>query len=439
MSPKVRLRSKSTNGGGCFLMFFFCLFLVAGSGVAYFAALKPWLDVSRSQSWAETPCVIITSEISVSTSKGKSSYYPKVKFSYSVDELEFFGERFWFGGGKSSDRVSLENVMKPYQAGGEAVCFVNPSDPNESILLRESAPGLWIALLVGSIFSAVGLGGMAMGFVMYRTERRKKRALVIPTSNSVEANGRATPQRSALFGDDSHREERVQVRKTIAPTTGANYTTPTCLPKPRTGPDEPLVLEQTISRGLKAAGLIILALFWNGITGAIGFAVVKNFNLIPMIFIGIFLLIGMIILAGAVHSFLQLFNPKTVAVCSHTYLQPGSEFEISWLQKGNAKKIKKLIITLEGKEEVSYRQGTKTRTETSVFFSERILETSDPVEIASGYRDVKIPEESMHTFEASSNKISWTMQIHGEISYWPDILDDFTIVVYPPINEAIAS
>ncbi|MFN7289552.1 MAG: hypothetical protein ACK5T6_03115, partial [Pirellula sp.] len=128
-----------------------------------------------------------------------------------------------------------------------------------------------------------------------------------------------------------------------------------------------------------------------------------------------------------------------VAVCSHSYLQPGSEFEISWLQKGNAKKIKKLIITLEGKEEVSYRQGTKTRTETSVFFSERILETSDPVEIASGYRDVKIPEESMHTFEASSNKISWTMQIHGEISYWPDILDDFTIVVYPPINEAIAS
>jgi hypothetical protein len=420
-------------------MFFFCLFLVAGSGVAYFAALKPWLDVSRAQSWTETPCVIIASEISVSTSKGKSSYYPKVKFSYSVDELEFFGERFWFGGGKSSDRESLENVMKPYQAGSEAVCFVNPSDPNESILLRESAPGLWVALLVGSIFSAVGLGGMAIGFVMYRTERRKKRALVIPTSNSVEANGQATPQRSALFGDDSHREERVQVRKTIAPTTGANYTTPTCLPKPRTGPDEPLVLEQTISRGLKAAGLIILALFWNGITGAIGFAVVKNFNLIPMIFIGIFLLIGMIILAGAVHAFLQLFNPKTVAVCSHSYLQPGSEFEISWLQKGNAKKIKKLIITLEGKEEVSYRQGTKTRTETSVFFSERILETSDPVEIASGYRDVKIPEESMHTFEASSNKISWTMQIHGEISYWPDILDDFTIVVYPPINEAIAS
>lgn len=439
MSLKVRVRSKSTTGGGCFLMFFFCLFLVAGSGVAYFAALKPWFDVSRSQSWTETPCVIITSEISVSTSKGKSSYYPKVKFSYSVDELEFFGERFWFGGGKSSDRVSLENVMKPFQPGGEAVCFVNPSDPNESILLRESAPGLWVALLVGSIFAAVGLGGMAMGFGMHLSEQRKKRGLNISTSSSVDENRQETPQRSALFGDDSHREERGQVRNTISPTSGAIYTQPTCLPKPRTGPDEPLVLEQTVSRGFKAGGLIILALFWNGITGAIGFAVLKDFNIIPMIFIGVFFLIGMIILAGAVHSFLQLFNPKTVAVCSHSYLQPGSEFEISWLQKGNAKKIKKLNITLEGKEEVSYRQGTKTRTETSVFFSERILETSAPEEIASGYRDVKIPQESMHTFEASSNKIIWTLQIHGEIPYWPDILDDFTIVVYPPVNEATAS
>jgi hypothetical protein len=439
MSSKVRIRSKSTNGGGCFLMFFFCLFLIAGCGVSYFAALKPWLDAYRSQSWTETPCVIMTSEVSVSTSKGKSSYYPKVKFSYTVDELEYFGERFWFGGGKSSDRVSLENTLKPFQAGGEGVCYVNPNNPYESVLLREAAPGLWIALLFGSIFSVVGLGGMTLGFGMFRAERRKRHAATILSPDKFESGGPQTSQRSALFGDDSHREEHAQTRKSLAPTAGATYTPPTCLPKSRTGPDEPLILEQTVSRGLKAGGLIFLALFWNGITGVVGFSILKNFQIIPMLFIGLFFVIGMIILAGAVHSFLQLFNPRTVAVCSHSYLQPGSEFEISWLQKGNAKKIKKLTITLEGKEQVSYRQGTNTRTETSVFFSERILETSDTADITSGFRDAKIPNQSMHTFEASSNKIIWTLQIHGEIPYWPDILDDFTIVVYPPTNEVAAS
>ena len=136
---------------------------------------------------------------------------------------------------------------------------------------------------------------------------------------------------------------------------------------------------------------------------------------------------------------MQLFNPKTVAVCSHSYLQPGSEFEISWLQKGNSKRIRKLILTLEGKEQVTYRQGTNTRTETSVFFSERILETVDPSEISRGFREVKIPDEAMHTFDAANNKIIWTLQIHGEIPYWPDILDDFTITVYPPTNEAVAT
>ncbi len=284
MSSKVRVRSKSTNGGGCFLMFFFCLFLIAGCGVSYFAALKPWLDAYRSQSWSETPCVIMTSEVSVSTSKGKSSYYPKVKFSYTIDGLEYFGERFWFGGGKSSDRVSLENSLKPFQVGGEGVCYVNPNNPYESVLLRESAPGLWIALVFGSIFSVVGLGGMTLGFGMFRAERRRKQTSITPSANPLDSDGTSTTQRSALFGDDSHREERTQYATSLAPTTGATYTPPTCLPKKRTGPDEPLVLEQSVSRGLKAGGLIFLALFWNGITGAVGFAVLKNFNLIPLLF-----------------------------------------------------------------------------------------------------------------------------------------------------------
>lgn len=438
MSLKVRVRSKSTNGGGCFLMFFFCLFLIAGSGVAYFAALKPRFDVARSQYWAETPCVILSSEISVSTSKGKHSYYPKVKYSYTVQDLEYFGERFWFGGGNASDRVSLDNRMKPFQAGGEAVCFVNPNDPHESVLLRETAPGLWIALLIGSIFSAVGLGGMTLGFGMFRAERRKKRATASSSSEgrSVQQD---TPARTALFGDDTHREERVSSQLSSATSNGATYTRPTVLPPTRNGPDEPLVLEQTISRGLKAIGLIVLALFWNGITGTVTFFTVKDFSIVPLLFLLIFHSIGLIILWGALHSTLQLFNPKTVAVCSHSYLQPGSEFEISWLQKGNSNRIRKLLLTLEGKEQVTYRQGTNTRTETSVFFSERILETVDPSEISRGFREVKIPDEAMHTFDAANNKIIWTLQIHGEIPYWPDILDDFTITVYPPTNEAVAT
>ncbi len=65
----------------------------------------------------------------------------------------------------------------------------------------------------------------------------------------------------------------------------------------------------------------------------------------------------MIILAGAVHSFLQLFNPKTVAVCSHSYLQPGSEFEISWLQKGMRRRLRNSPSSSKAKNKSPIARG----------------------------------------------------------------------------------
>ncbi|XZE19706.1 DUF3592 domain-containing protein [Pirellulaceae bacterium SH449] len=437
MAGRIRIRSNSKNGGGWFLIPFFTIFLVAGLAAEYFLAIKPWYDVSRSQAWDEAPCVIQWTNITSTTSKGKSSYSPEVSYRYFVGDEEYLGERFWFGTGSSSNRVNLEKAMRPFKPGGEAICYVNPSNPEEAVLLRETGPGVFIGLFIGGIFSLVGLGGVVMGIGMVRAERKAKRPPVIPVQGAATDSARALPERSSLFGDDTYRDERDRSIRSIAPTSGAKYTPPKCLPTARTGPDEPLVLEQTVSRGLKAIGMVLFALFWNGITGTITYFAVADFSIIPLLFMSIFLLIGVLILLAAIHSVLQLFNPRTVAVCSHSYLQPGSEFEISWLQKGNPKRIRKLAITLEGKELVTFRQGTKTRTETSVFFSERVLETTDPAEIESGFRDCQIPENAMHTFDGASNKIIWTVQVHGDIPFWPDILDDFTVVVYPPTIQGV--
>lgn len=435
MAGRIRVRSKSNTGGGCFLIPFFSIFLCAGSAAGYFLAVKPWYDVTRSQSWDEAPCVIMWTNIQTTTSKGKNSYSPEVRYSYFVGDNEYQSETFWFGNGSTNNRVAVEKAMRPFKAGGEAICYVNPSNPEEAVLLRETGPGFFLGLFIGGIFSLVGLGGVLMGIGMVRAERKSKRPRVIPVQGAASDSAQALPERSSLFGDDTYRDERDRSIRSIAPTSGAKYTTPTCLPPARTGPDEPLVLEQTVSRGLKAIGMVLFALFWNGITGTITYFAVADFSIIPLLFMSIFLLIGVLILLAAIHSVLQLFNPRTVAVCSHTYLQPGTEFEISWLQKGNSKRIRKLAITLEGKEQVTFRQGTKTRSETSVFFSERILETTDPAEIASGFRDCRIPANAMHTFDGNSNKIIWTVQVHGDIPFWPDILDDFTVVVYPPASQ----
>lgn len=439
MAGRIRIRSKSNTAGGCFLIPFFSIFLFAGLAAGYFLAVKPWYDTTRSQSWDEVPCVIMWTNIRTTNSKGKNSYSPEVRYSYFVDDKEYQSETFWFGSGSTNDRVEIEKAMRPFKAGGEAICYVNPSNPEEAVLLRETGPGFFLGLFLGGIFALVGSGGVLMGIGMVRAKRKAKRPPVIPAPGAATGGAPELPERSALFGDDTYREDRDRGIRSIAPTSGVKYTTPTCLPPARTGPDEPLVLEQTVSRGLKAIGMVFLALFWNGITGTATYFAAKDFSIIPLLFTSIFLLIGVLILLGAIHSVLQLLNPRIIAVCSHTYLQPGTEFEISWLQKGNPKRIRKLAITLEGKEQVTFRQGTKTRTETSVFFSERVVETTDPSEIASGFRDCQIPENAMHTFDGVSNKIIWTVQVHGDIPFWPDILDDFTVIVYPPTKERMLS
>jgi hypothetical protein len=37
----------------------------------------------------------------------------------------------------------------------------------------------------------------------------------------------------------------------------------------------------------------------------------------------------------------------------------------------------------------------------------------------------------MHSFEAGHNKIIWSLRVHGDIYRWPDVKDEYPIVVLP--------
>jgi hypothetical protein len=37
----------------------------------------------------------------------------------------------------------------------------------------------------------------------------------------------------------------------------------------------------------------------------------------------------------------------------------------------------------------------------------------------------------MHSFVASRNEIQWKLRVKGTIGFWPDVKDDYPIVVLP--------
>ena len=51
--------------------------------------------------------------------------------------------------------------------------------------------------------------------------------------------------------------------------------------------------------------------------------------------------------------------------------------------------------------------------------------------LAQGSARIRIPADTMHSFEASHNKILWTLKLTGSIARWPDVIIEFPFVVQP--------
>lgn len=205
----------------------------------------------------------------------------------------------------------------------------------------------------------------------------------------------------------------------------------TC-PVEKGGPDEPLVMEPVVSRVTLAIVAWVLGLLFTGIAGTICFFTFNPNRWGSIICPGVFLLFGLTIDAIAILLTLKCFNPLPVLAMSQCNIYPGSEFEISWMFRGNAGAISKLNISLIGKEKVSYREGTKTRNEESTFFSQVVVDTEIPTEIANGFQLIELQPDTMHSFKSPNNEILWYVQVNGVVANWPDVDDAFPVTVLTP-------
>jgi hypothetical protein len=183
-------------------------------------------------------------------------------------------------------------------------------------------------------------------------------------------------------------------------------------------------------------GILLFTLFWNGIVSVFLWQAYKGWNAGALdgcltVFLIPFVLVGLAGIFGVFRQLLVLFNPRT-----HLTLSPGAPAtgETAWLQwrlSGRAAGVKRLRITLEGREEAIYRRGTDNVTEKHVFATLPIVDTTEPYEMASGSAPVPLPADAVPSFKADRNKIVWSLKVAAEIPGWPDSDDDFEILVRP--------
>jgi len=86
---------------------------------------------------------------------------------------------------------------------------------------------------------------------------------------------------------------------------------------------------------------------------------------------------------------------------------------------------------VEGREEVTYRRGTSTATDKKVFATFELVNVGHSGILRTGSVQLKIPADTMHSFDSRNNKVIWAIQVQGDIPRWPDIKDEFPLTIQP--------
>jgi hypothetical protein len=370
-----------------FFVLFFGAFLGAGMLTLWLMAIGPWLNMRASQDWVPVDCTIVSSEVESHSDSDGTTYSIEISYEYEYEGKTYQSDRYHFLTGSSSGYAGKKEVVDRYPPGKEATCLVDPSNPQQAVI-DNTWSGQWWMALFPIPFLLVGAGGLIGVFVIAPIYRQRKRERALTAGRSPHA---------------------------LAEQNEPNYTGRVVL-QPETGPLG------------KFIGMSIFALFWNGISGTI-FVVADA--LVARIFLSLFLLVGLFIIGLAVHAFLQIFNPKVDLVLENGMPRLGRPVDLGWQMIGRSDVVQTLTITLIGREEATYQRGTNTVTDKEEFFKQVLLETEDKSRMQVGEVELNVPADTMHSWEASKNKIVWILKVHGDIRRWPDISDEYEVKVQP--------
>lgn len=133
---------------------------VAAMGAAFVALLWHGFQKARAMDgWLATPCTIVSSEVTGNrpTPHSPESYVFEVAYAYRAGDESYLGEVYKKGDGASQNKPSREERAKDFPVGKDAICYVNPDNPSESVLKRDSKAAGY-AIWFPALFVVGGLG-----------------------------------------------------------------------------------------------------------------------------------------------------------------------------------------------------------------------------------------------------------------------------------------
>jgi hypothetical protein len=306
-----------------------------------------------------------------------------VLYEYRAGGRDWRSNRVGFFSIVTSGRSSARAILDRHPVGATATCWVDPDDPSRSVLNRD----LGVKHLLGLIPLVFVIAGGALANHGWNKLRSRRADEASPTEEAASAQG-------------------------------------------------PLVLEPRLGPVGKVAGSLFFALFWNGIVSVFVWQAWKGWeqghpDWFLTVFLIPFVLVGLLSIGFVGHFLLALANPRPRLGLTPGRPRLGDRLGLQWRFTGRSGRLGHLRIFLEGREEATYQRGTNTYTDREVFATFELVNTRNDWQIPRGAAEVVIPTDTMHSFEAASNKIVWEVKVEGEIARWPDVNQNFPISIRP--------
>jgi hypothetical protein len=376
--------------GRRFLVLFFSIFMIFGLAMTA-VFLYPLVQIARASDWREVPCTILASRVEThSGTKGGATYSVEVSYEYVLDEQRHVGSRYKFMSGSSSGYDGKKAIVDRLSPGSQTVCYVNRRDADDSVIERGFTSDMLFGF-IPMIFSVIGAGGLIGVLIRRRKPTMPGAAPGIPAA--------------ALAGPAPATRGAASLKTSSSPTTRFGCS-------------------------------VVFALFWNTVVGVFAGGIWSSWRsgqadgcttlfLIPFVLVGL----GLIVLS--LYFFLSLFNPRPDLQLSSTSVALGDTVELEWKTAGNVDRVKSFTITLEGREEATYRRGTSTSTDKSTFLVIPLAHSARGKDLRHGKAKFTVPADSMHSFKSLHNKFVWLIQVKGDIPRWPDIGEEYPLEVLP--------
>ena len=404
-------------------LFFAVLFLLGCGGLVaafVFLVLPEW---RVNHEFVENTCRVLQAEIQQKQTGDGVVYRPCIKIEHEVDGVVHGVKTYdiatvrGFASSYSSGREDKQEVLDRFVIGKQYTCWYHPSDPDVVVLVRGYSWWIWLIFVVPVSFMIIGGGGVIYRVFHWGKSAERRAALVqrVQDRDLFNTNGRSR-RKFPNIPDDSD--------ITNSPGTKLKFRLPI-----------------STSPGWALFGILMACLFWNGIVSifvaiAVGGHLQGEPDWFLTLFIVPFALVGIVLLVLFIRQLLVTtgIGPTLVEISDHP-LHPGDPCELFVSQSGRLA-VNSLEVLLVCEEEVTYRQGTDTRTETHEVHRHQMFRR-EGFEIRHGMPfeaecALQVPAGVMHSFKADHSQINWKVVVQGDVAGWPDYKRSFRVIVCPP-------